>query len=358
VHLTWKTTDTPLDRAFTLIANCGWMGVDLFFVLSGFLITGILIDARDSPVYFRSFYGRRALRILPLYYAFTVFFVVLLPLVHARTPALQYLLDHQGWLWAHATNIWAARDGLDTIPYGVGIAWSLALEEQFYLVWPFVVRWTSPRTLLRICIGCLVGAFALRLVIAGRWPTAAFTLMPARMDAFAMGAAVAIIARETGGRARLTRWAAPVGVVALGAVVTEYLIRGDMRTTDYNLGTIGYAAADWLALAVLLAALTYGARLLSGPTLRFFGRYSYAMYLFHFPLIFVLTPVTAWFASRPPIAGSRFGWMLLSFAASVGATVALSLLSWFCLEQPFLRLKRFFPYHPAPGSRVARPARV
>jgi peptidoglycan/LPS O-acetylase OafA/YrhL len=360
VHLSWKTTDTVVDRAFTAIANCGWMGVDLFFVLSGFLITGILVDSQANPHYFRSFYGRRALRILPLYYAFVTFFVVILPLRHAPTVALHNLLDHQAWLWAHSVNIWATRDGLDTIPYSVGIAWSLSLEEQFYLFWPWVVRRASAAALMPICAGFVVGVFALRLAIAGRWPTAAYTLMPARMDAFAMGGFIALMLRRPGGRVRLERLSLPIGGCALAVVVGMYIVRGNMWTEDYGLGTVGYAAADWLSAAVLMAALTWAGGVFSNAVLRFFGKYSYATYLFHLPVATAMTSVTAWFLAQRGGPAARFGWMLGSLGVLIAATVGLSLVSWYLLEQPFLRLKRLFPYATASPrlglSRAPRPS--
>jgi peptidoglycan/LPS O-acetylase OafA/YrhL len=290
VHLRWQLKDTVVDRIVTAFADCGWMGVDLFFVLSGFLITGILIDWKSSPHHFRSFYGRRALRILPLYYAFVAFFVLVLPIGHARTPQMNTLLAHQGWLWAHATNIWAALDGLGAIPYNIGIAWSLAVEEQFYLVWPFLVQRTTSSALLRVCAGCIIAAFVLRLAIAGHWPSAAYTLMPARMDAFAMGAILAVLYRRPGGLQLLKPLALPIGGLAFAAIMVMYSLRGNKWGTDLGVETIGIAFADWLAASVLVIALTRDTTFFASPFLRFFGRYSYAIYLFHLPVATVLIP--------------------------------------------------------------------
>ena len=344
VHLEWRLSDTILDRVVTSITNCGWMGVDLFFVLSGFLITGILIDTKDNPHYFKSFYARRALRILPLYWSFVAFFVLVLPIVHTRTATMQLLLRNQGWLWAVATNIWAARDGLNTIPYNLGITWSLGIEEQFYLVWPFIVWRTSRVTLLRVCAGIIVAAFILRLAIASRWPSAAYVLMPARMDAFALGGVVAILVRRPRGLVYLKRLGLPLAACATASIIAMYMVRGNMETADLSLGTLGYASADWLSVSVLALALTRASAAFSNPVLRFFGRYSYAIYLFHYPVMIPMAPLTTWLGARSPILGTRLPWMCLSMLAIGGVAVALSLASWVLLERPFLRLKRRFSY--------------
>ena len=131
------------------IAHAGWAGVDLFFVLSGFLITGILVDARGSSTYFKSFYARRALRILPAYYGFLLAIFVVLPLLHLGAGD-NYMLarQHQGWYWLHLTNVMMAIGELPGHgPYPSTLFWSLAVEEQFYLIWPAIVALCSTSTL-------------------------------------------------------------------------------------------------------------------------------------------------------------------------------------------------------------------
>ena len=139
----------------------GWLGVDLFFVLSGFLITGILLDTRGLPGYFRNFYARRTLRIFPVYYGYLVAVFVLLPPVVssvAATPA-----GVQWWFWTYASNLPLGVEGWRFSPGFVSHFWSLAIEEQFYLVWPAIVLFARRRTLAWTCVACIAGALAFRL---------------------------------------------------------------------------------------------------------------------------------------------------------------------------------------------------
>src|SRR5206468_651405 len=129
-----------IGRFGAAIQDSGWIGVDLFFVLSGFLITGILLDSLGKPGYFRNFFARRTLRIFPLYYAVLTVSLFLVPALIGlqRLPELYHrLLENQLWLWTYAANYLQAT-GRHTLP-GFGHFWSLAIEEQFYLLWPFVV---------------------------------------------------------------------------------------------------------------------------------------------------------------------------------------------------------------------------
>ena len=132
----------------------GWSGVQLFFVLSGFLITGILLDTRPTPHYFRNFYIRRALRIFPLYYVTLAVAFIVLPALDRMPQVYAGDYPHQAFLWLYLSN-WRHDIG-----GGFSHYWSLALEEQFYLVWPLVVFFCSRPTLLKICIGLSVAGRA------------------------------------------------------------------------------------------------------------------------------------------------------------------------------------------------------
>src|SRR5215468_12722043 len=143
-----------VERAIVGVTNYGSYGVELFFILSGFLITGILYDARNAPHYFRNFYMRRVLRIFPLYYGVLalVFFVApLLPML--RGPTLDYLLDRQAWAWLYGVNIYLAGHEEWSFSY-LNHFWSLSVEEHFYLLWPLVVLLlaTRPRALIAVSL--------------------------------------------------------------------------------------------------------------------------------------------------------------------------------------------------------------
>jgi peptidoglycan/LPS O-acetylase OafA/YrhL len=162
---------TPL-AFFKQAVSFTWSGVDLFFVLSGFLIAGILLDHREAENYFRVFYIRRVCRIFPLYYAHFALFVMLLAFGVGLAPGLYWLFDTAGLpLWSYATftqNIVMASRvvmGSDWL----AVTWSLAIEEQFYLVLPFIIRFTPPRALPWILGGLLLMAPVLRAAVPGAW---------------------------------------------------------------------------------------------------------------------------------------------------------------------------------------------
>src|SRR4051812_42732359 len=188
---------TSAEKVLRSVASLGWCGVDLFFVLSGFLITGILYDAKGSPHFFRDFYMRRVLRIFPLYYGVLFLVFIVVPLLHPLTRASdQQFIHNQHWLWLYMANIpqaltnaWPLKTGWVNLNH----FWSLAIEEHFYLIWPALVFLLQRRTLMRICTACIITALILRCLTYFLWnDTAAYVLTPCRMDELAMGALVAL----------------------------------------------------------------------------------------------------------------------------------------------------------------------
>src|SRR5467141_1688790 len=155
--------ESAFERILIKGSNYGVWGVDLFFVLSGYLITGILYDSKGSAHYYRNFYVRRILRIFPLYYGvlFLLFFVF--PLFPSVYPTgLEESARHQAWVWPFGVNLFIALRGWWALPY-ISHFWSLAIEEHFYLLWPLVVFSFRRETLERICLGVIVAALALRI---------------------------------------------------------------------------------------------------------------------------------------------------------------------------------------------------
>ena len=137
---------------FTKVALSGLMGVDLFFVLSGFLITGILLDTKDTNEFFKNFYARRFLRIFPLYYGVLFILFCILPKIITFDTAANEMAGHQWWLWAYLTNFPGHPAWDNSALFKLGHFWSLAVEDHFYFVWPFVVYFVSNRLLKKICI--------------------------------------------------------------------------------------------------------------------------------------------------------------------------------------------------------------
>ncbi len=229
----------PLLRIGYAATLFGQTGVDLFFVLSGFLITGILFDTRSSRRYLLNFYGRRTLRIFPLYYGSLVLFLIALPrLVDFRATGLPSV-----WFWTFSTNV-AVTQGFD--PGGLGHYWTLAIEEQFYLVWPLVV-WTLGRTaLIRLCLASLVVAAALRVLVESHG-ISCFELTFCRIDTLLLGALIALLARSPQGLAVYARRAFWIAAAALAvALPLCAIMRGSgsvwLQGVKYPLIATFYAA--------------------------------------------------------------------------------------------------------------------
>jgi peptidoglycan/LPS O-acetylase OafA/YrhL len=321
-----STTGTYLLQR---VLDLGWSGVDLFFVLSGFLITGILLDTRESLSYFRTFYGRRVLRIFPLYFAYLT---AVLLLVHPGPDPWSYLTYLSNWYFG--------QGGRDLY---VGHLWSLAIEEQFYLAWPAIV-WLMPRRKLAWgCAGLVAVALACRIVV-GMDALAAYRLTPCRMDGLALGAFVAIGMKEF--RGTLDRWAPATLAVSLTGLLLVVARLQSGFWNDPKMWTIGASLVVIVYACVVFTAATARdgiyRRILASRALGVFGKYSYAMYVFQIVVLARLEP----FRLRLPGSDSPafFGGFVLYCAAVVGVTLAAAWLSWRILEHPFHRLRRFFPY--------------
>src|SRR4051812_22693033 len=206
-----------LPKVAAAVAAAGWLGVQLFFVLSGFLITGILFDTRTRPQFFRTFYARRTLRIFPLYYVFLAGALFIVPLLANVADWHATAWRNQFFFWTYTSN-WANPFGHD-IP-GLSHFWSLAVEEQFYLLWPVIVFLGSPRFLLRLCAGLVaVTPFVrLGLRLSGFAPLAGYEFTIARWDALAAGALLAICLRDDRMRTLLPRYMKAIAITA-GAVL-------------------------------------------------------------------------------------------------------------------------------------------
>lgn len=329
-----------INQRFTNWSELGWTGVDLFFVLSGFLITGILYDSKGTSNFFRNFYARRALRIFPLYY--TALAIVIL-----MTPLLVYLklqgTANPAWLSIYATNIVMSAKGFGS--FGVlDHYWSLAVEEHFYLIWPAVV-YLLPRKKLMLLAACAcVIAPALRFSLLNgtpELPTAAYILTPMRMDSLAAGAFIALFVRGPKGSEGLVKPAMMIGGMALVVFFVMCVMRHSKNHNDAVLGTYGYTVLYLLYGSALVLALNWGPMrsMMSAPVLRWFGKYSYGMYVWH-PIIFMLVFHNDF--ARHVRNGNGLVQGLLSGAVGLALMFAVTLASWHLWEKQFLKLKSRF----------------
>jgi len=347
--LPWRTPGQAfLNHALYL----GWSGVDLFFVLSGFLITGILLDSREAINYFRAFYARRVLRIFPLYYAFLL-------VAFAGFPFLLYApewlpLPGERWVYiCYLTNWEVTWHG----PWGHNILahlWSLAVEEQFYFCWPLLVWLVRARILLP---SLLAGEVAM---IAGRvWWVLGHGASPAvefatitRMDGLVLGAVCAILVREYRVPERFVRWMPAIAGVGLWL----YLRANLTSSAPYRLNQlVGFPVLSvCFALLVLYAVLTEGGSgplqmLLTRRTLTRVGKYAYGIYVFHQPLFHFANVLIGRFVPPAVVSNAWFGY--LRAAILIVASYQIAKFSYNRFERYFLDFKsRFEPVYAPPVS--------
>jgi peptidoglycan/LPS O-acetylase OafA/YrhL len=362
-HFMLVEGDSPVVRMIQKTWGFGWVGVDLFFVLSGFLITGILLDAKDRPNYFRNFYARRTVRIFPLYYAFLVVMLLVLPALVGHSAFVAHLGEPpvgQWAYWLYVYNLFQGHHG-PTFSHALGVTWSLCIEEQFYLLWPTVVWFCSTRTLLKVCGGLMLVSLLSRLVMVmngfGEVPVSQWTFC--RMDALAVGAALALVFKSNLASveklrlpARWLVWCVPVVILSLNVVGGKL-----MHNPIFLVGGFTALAAMFgslLLLTVTSAPGTILSRFFTHPLMRMFGRYSYAIYLFNQPVKYLLRD----FVFNPNVnfvvLGSRVPAQLGFFVIATIITLALAWLSWHLFEKHFLKLKDLFPMTSAAKSPMAR----
>lgn len=358
-HQTILVPQNWLDSLISRLGGMGWCGVDLFFVLSGFLITGILLDAKGQSHYFRNFYARRVLRIFPLYYA--VVFVSLVVLPHVHHPKAQHFGRVRGdeiWYWTYLSNFIIAKR--DAWRHAIlDVSWSLSIEEQFYLVWPALVLLCQRRVLMVVCCAVVVAALAFRIcmALAGRSTISIFVLTPSHVDALAVGGFLAAAARGPCGLDRLVgpwRWIAAVSALLLACLFAAHHETAASRWMQ----TIGFSALALLFGGVIvLATASPWARWFENPILRTLGKYSYALYLFNLPLRAVVRDEGLTPEKVPAVLGSHLPGQILFYAVATALSFAAAYLSWHLYEKHFLRLKRFFPKPRQPAAAVVHGGR-
>jgi len=339
-----KNANSTGTHLLGMLFNFGWTGVDLFFVLSGFLITGILFDTQEHPDYYKNFYARRILRIFPPYYLLASIYLVLTPVLAAHwKPGQLTFLVFFGYPLA---LIWPA---LGEVSSSVHIThlWSICAEEQFYMIWPWtIVKLRTANNILRTCAILVIATLLFRVAICMTgWVAIGWThdFLGCRMDALAVGAAIAMVMRGPLQSAAL-KWAPAVFVFTAACVVILCLARHTVDHGDPVIATIGFTLIASMYGALLLLGLRqqgWVAKVFSTPALRICGKYSYAMYLFDFPLTVFLSPQRTYFiaATHSYAVGSA---VFLGFCLAANLLVAAT--SYHLVEAPVLRLRRHFKY--------------
>jgi len=353
-HLLFINTgpQTPVYVWARALRDSLWSGVDVFFALSGFLITGILIKTVAAPGFFRNFYARRILRIFPLYYA-------VLLILFACTPFLHIHWGGQQWrLLTYSNHILLDTHSVGWNFYfggGVNLVnfWSLHVEEQFYMVWPLLVFLIpSPRRLIPITIALSLASLTLRLWLTahGMSHEVIYATLLTRSDNILIGALLALLL-ETRFRNHTLRAARPIFVLSILALAAIFISRHGLLFTGGTTFAIQFTLLALMSTALIAFCLdphSIAARLFSKAPLRFFGKYSYGLYIFHSVLpIFLLPPLLNILAPLTAHGHAMLQHVLTSLAELIAAVV-LSVLSYRYFETPFLRLKKHFEYFTPP----------
>lgn len=328
----------------------GWAGVDLFFVLSGFLITGILVQRRTAANYFSAFYVHRALRIFPLYF-------LLLAIVLVVFPALDLVaVNHPVWpYWFFLSNIRLVHPVGD-IDY-IGVTWTLSIEEQFYLAWSIAVFLFGARRLAQLAAIILLGSVMLRCSLIGIFPVnLLFTFTATHMDGLCVGAIVRLAYDSPNLRWAVAAFARSVWfwvlIYAVGIsadIIFDHATWGEW-TYEFNM-RFGLTIVSLFFGALICCGLLFDGhtrKLFDRPWLQRMGAYSYFMYLYHFLLAAPILAVGT--ALRVP-EGGPFGFLLL--AAEFAVVISAAHLSYVYFERPILQLKELVRYRAREKSVLA-----
>ncbi len=339
-----------VDRTFNLVLRfAGLFGLELFFVLSGFLITTILDRTRDAENSLITFYARRALRIVPLYYLYLIFIPILFskggPLV-VGTPATRL------WDFTFLTNVLMTQKTPEQIGVLFGHLWSLSIEEQFYIIWPVIVFVVPRRRLPRVCVLLVAFSVLLRVGLALIYKSQyGWLLLPTRLDALMGGSLIAIFAADNPQRlrdgARAIVWPMTAFSIAylVMMIVGLWDSKADLRSTFATThATSRVEIVAWPFLAALffscIVALTVTSK--SSPRwvlarwLRLTGRYSYGLYLLHAPLSILL--LVFGLPRRHPIGGFDFPYQIICIVLVGIVARTAGMITWNGFEKHVLKL--------------------
>ena len=361
VHFSdWPPPSTHLQVVLLRIVRCGWIGVDLFFVLSGFLITNVLLNAQGAKNYFRVFYFRRVLRLFPVYYlAVILMFWICTPLSQrpdllggffTRFPLGSGSLSEQLWYWVNISNFHTAF-----FPYSnpfLTVFWSLAIEEHFYLLWPSCVRFFKAKTILLFCFfgvlaACVIRSLPIVQAENKMYPNFIYRLTPFHIDGLLLGSAMGLIFYNNWLPTQLTRTlklVLPILFITVGVMLSSPEMEGRWTTkVTYAVVSLLFCTLLWLCVAP--NGPGFIRRIFSISLLRKFGRYSYFIYVFHLWVITYLAVARdsyckAWWPFNQGPAISYAATVLIAVSAVYG----LASLSWRFFENPILGLKSRMPY--------------
>jgi peptidoglycan/LPS O-acetylase OafA/YrhL len=332
------------------VVSLGWTGVDLFFVLSGFLIGGMLIDNRNSDGYFKTFYIRRACRILPVYFLWIGFFLVLRLLLSSQASTSWYSETFvplpPAWnYFVFLQNFWIKLG--TPVPPWTSITWSLCIEEHFYLLMPLIIWLISPRKLPMLLAILIVLTFLCRCFLAMYSGVFVYMSSPCRVDSLLIGVLCACLVRSPRFENWIKRrcdWLYLIFAVLFCGMIYFVLSPLGVDFTSYDICTWGFT---WIALfyaSLLLLAITDKAgvlaRFMRNPLLRHFAMISYCVYLIHTQ---VRTSINYLLFNKGHLP-ENISTACLAIVLGLSVTWLLAMLSWKYLEKPIIEWGHTFRY--------------
>lgn len=340
-------TQVPILKIFAAFTSVGWAGVDIFFTLSGFLITSILLKTKSRENYFKNFYIRRILRIFPLYYAAIILVLLFIPnlepeFINSRGRTLSLMLLYQ--------QNWIPLLKNYSMTLYLSATWSLAIEEQFYFLWPFIVYKLNREQLLGLGTGYIVLSILARIVGIAFWPNLAqaalfFYYAPfARFEEILFGSLLAVLLTFQRIEQRIRLFSIPLSLLSLAAFISLCFLSlpgspSPQESIPLTIGgytTIAVFAAGLIGVFVTSSPENILRRIFKTSVLTFFGKYSYSMYLFHMVPVLLLAH-TFWYSGMHSWAS-----FVMYVVATFLITILIALLTWNLLEKHMLNLKKYF----------------
>jgi len=337
-----------IDGLLAAFLQIGWVGVDLFFVLSGFLITGILYDTAGKDNYLKNFFVRRFLRIFPLYYLMLFVLIVFIPnYIPSLASKTDQMVENQFWFWSYLINWRISYLGTFEDIQG-GYMWSLALEEQFYLIWPFFILFFKKKVVSSCFILLIVFAF-LRLVMLlnGVSATSIYTMTFTHLDALLAGSIIAVARKEEILKQRHFKALSILCFVSVFVVLAVLVFTGKFIFYQKAVAHVGLLSIAIISSYVLIKAVYsegnkgYLARFFSFGFIQEFGKLCYGLYLFHHPIgLLVTDKLIAYDAFI--LFNSYLPCLFVNILVSMFVSYIFAWLSFKFFESQFLKLKKYF----------------
>ncbi len=349
--LNWSA-ENSVHKAFLLLTNMGWVGVQLFFVLSGFLITQILLRSRSHKHYFKNFYIRRSLRIFPIYYFALFIFFIIIPIFFVQPTWFANASENQIWYWLYLQN-WIrpfSEQG------ALAPLWSLAIEEQYYLIWPMLVLFLNEKKLKLVCLFMIVSAPIFRFSLYQVMPmwfsdidniakSSAYNFTFARWDAIAIGSFIGIYFYQENTIA-LKKWATKLLLLLSAVVLVQIAFMSNFTSVSEGIGIFNQTTAALIfgCIIVIIASSqekNWHINILELKVLKSIGKVSYSMYIFHLPLSIL------WINYWSPVIDSyssitKILIVLAHYFTLVLLVYLLAKISWKFFESPILKYKQRF----------------